>query len=132
MQQFFRSSADDSFAGDNSFMYGKSTSNQRIEAWWSQLHKCNADWWIKYFKDLRDSGIYCDADMIHEQCLKFCYREIVQDELYGVVKHWNTHSIRPSLNMESPSVRPDTSYFLPEVNAMYMIMLHGWMTPILK
>ena len=119
MQRFFRSSADDSFAGDNSFMYGKSTSNQRIEAWWSQLRKCNADWWIKYFKDLRDSGIYCDADMIHEQCLKFCYMKIVQDELYEVVKHWNTHSIRPSLNMESPSGRPDTSYFLPEVNATY-------------
>ena len=97
-------------------MYGKSTSNQRIEAWWSQLHKCNADWWIKYFKDLRDGSIYCDADMTHEQCLKFCYMKIVQDKLYGVVKHWNTHSIRPSLNM---SGRPDTSYFLPEVNATY-------------
>ena len=45
--------------------------------------------------------------------------KIVQDELYGVVKHRNTHSIRPSLNMESPSGRPDTSYFLPKVNATY-------------
>ena len=116
MQRFFRSSADDSFAGDKSFMYGKSTSNQRIEAWWSQLRRCNADWWIKYFKDLRDAGIYCDADIIQEQCLKFCYMKIIQNELYRVLKHWNTHCIRRSVNLESPSGRPDTSYFLPEVN----------------
>ncbi len=32
IQRFFRASAEDSFAGDKSFMYGKSTSNQRIEA----------------------------------------------------------------------------------------------------
>lgn len=60
-------------------MYGKSTSNQRIEAWWSQLRKSGADWWIKYFKDLRDLGIYCDGEIIHEQCLKFCYMKIIQD-----------------------------------------------------
>ncbi len=82
LQQFFRSLADDSFTGDKSFMYGKSTSNQRIEAWWSQLHKCNADWWMKYFKDLPDTGIYCDAEFIQEQCLKFCYMKIFQNELY--------------------------------------------------
>ena len=79
MQRFFRSSANDCFAGDKSFMYGKSTSNQRIEAWWSQLRKSGADWWIKYFKDLRDLGIYCDGEIIHEQCLKFCYMKIIQD-----------------------------------------------------
>ena len=45
--------------------------------------------------------------------------KLVQNELYGVVKHWNMHSIRPSPNMESPSGRPDTSYFLLEVNATY-------------
>lgn len=97
-------------------MYGKSTSNQRIEAWWSQLRKSGADWWIKYFKDLRDLGIYCDGEIIHEQCLKFCYMKIIQDELHGVARHWNIHCIRPSNNLESPSGRPDTLYFLPEVN----------------
>ena len=96
-------------------MYGKSTSNQRIEAWWSQLRRCNTDWWIKYFKDLQDTGIYCDADIIQEQCLKFCCMKIIQNELYRVLKQWNTHCIRPSTNLESPSGRPDT-YFLPEVN----------------
>ena len=38
-QRFFRQSSEDSFAGDKSFMYGRSTSNQRIESWWSILLK---------------------------------------------------------------------------------------------
>ena len=42
--------------------------------------------------------------------------KIIQNELYQVLKQWNTHCIRPSTNLESPSGRPDTSYFLPEVN----------------
>ena len=28
----------------NSFMYGRSVSNQRIEAWWSFLRKSDTDW----------------------------------------------------------------------------------------
>jgi len=40
-------------AGDDSFFYGKSVSNQRIEAWWSILGKDCTSWWIDVFKDLR-------------------------------------------------------------------------------
>lgn len=49
MQRFFRQLDSDGFSGNKSFMYGRSTSNQRIEAWWGRL-----------FKDMRDSGIYQD------------------------------------------------------------------------
>ncbi len=35
IQRFFRRSDDDGFAAEKSFLYGKSTTNQRIEAWWS-------------------------------------------------------------------------------------------------
>ena len=37
IQQYFRHNDTDQFAGRNSFRYGTSTANQRIEAWWSQL-----------------------------------------------------------------------------------------------
>ena len=37
IQRFFRREAVDAFAGDKSFIYGKSVSNQQIEAWWGQL-----------------------------------------------------------------------------------------------
>ncbi len=46
IQRFLRSQHNDDMAGIASFMYGKSVSNQRIEAWWGILRKqC---WWIRY------------------------------------------------------------------------------------
>lgn len=56
---------------------------QRIEAWWGQLRKNAADWWIKYFKviikqllstfkyvviylkGLRDEGEFNDSNAVH-------------------------------------------------------------------
>jgi len=109
-----RRDGDDSMAGEKSFMYGKSVSNQRIEAWWSFLRRSNMDWWINYFKDLRDCGIYNDKDSVQVECLKFCFMPVIQDELHLSARQWNLHNIRPSRNPNSPSGRPDTLFFLPE------------------
>ena len=113
IQRFFRRSADDDFAGDKSFMFGKSTSNQRIEAWWGRLRKGCAEWWIQFFKDLRDSGLYSDDDVIR-QCLQFCFMDVIQTELHRVAQEWNLHRIRPSIHAECPSGKPDVLYFVPE------------------
>ena len=116
-QRFFREGQGDTFAGDISFMYGRSVSNQRIEAWWSMLRKMETDFWINYFKDLREVGLYCDDDILHVQCLKFCYMPLLKEELYRVVELWNLHRIRPqSSNEHSPPGRPEVLYFLPELN----------------
>ena len=114
IQRFFRRSAEDDFASEKSFMFGKSTSNQRIEAWWGRLRKGCAEWWIKFFKDLRDSGLYSDDDVIQRQCLQFCFMDIIQMELHRVAQEWNLHRIRPSINAECPSGKPDVLYFVPE------------------
>ena len=74
-----------------------------------------ADWWIEYFKNLRDSGLYNDKNVIHRECLKFCFMDLMQEELHRVVLEWNVHRIRPSANLESPSEKPDILYFLPEL-----------------
>lgn len=49
IQRFLRSGTEDAFSGEKSFLYGRSVSNQRIEAWWSFLKKSNASWWIDFF-----------------------------------------------------------------------------------
>ncbi|XP_068712010.1 uncharacterized protein [Montipora foliosa] len=116
IQRFFRREALDAFAGEKSFMYGKSVSNQRIEAWWGQLRRGCMDWWISYFKDLRDNGLYCDSDVFHTECLRFCFMPILKEELNKVAILWNLHRIRPSTNPESPPGRPDMLYFMPEIN----------------
>lgn len=101
---------------ENSFLYGKSSANQRIEAWWGTLRKGCIDWWIQLFKDMRDCGMFCDADVIQCECLKFCFMQVLRDELYKFAEQWNLHRMRPSTNVESPSGRPDILYFLPEIN----------------
>ena len=58
MQSFLLRNGTDSMAGEKSFLYGRSVSNQRIEAWWSLPRNNDTDWWINFFKDLRDVGLY--------------------------------------------------------------------------
>ena len=117
VQRFLRRHGSDSFAGTKCFMYGRSVSNQRIESWWSLLRKSCTDWWISHFKDLRDFGSYSDHNILHVECLKFCYMPVIRNELQRVAIHWNTHRIRPSTNPNSPSGRPDTLYFVPSLTS---------------
>lgn len=86
IQRFFRRSAEGDFAGEKSFMFGKSTSNQRIEAWWGRLRQGCAEWWIECFKDLRDSGLYNDDDVIQREFLKFCFIDVLRMELHRVTQ----------------------------------------------
>ena len=115
MQRFLRRNDSDEFAGRKSFLYGRSVANQRIEGWWAFLRRSETDWWINYFKDLRDQGLYNDDDPVQVKCLRFCFLPVLQHELERVAKHWNLHKIRPSCNELSPHGRPDTIYLLPEM-----------------
>lgn len=117
VQRYFRRVDNDEFAGDKSFVYGKSVSNQRIEAWWSMLRRECIDWWITYFKNARDRGMYDDGNNIHVECLKFCFSDLIQKELHRIARLWNLHKIRPSTNADSPHGRPDTLYHIPLTTA---------------
>ena len=94
-------------------MHGKSTSNQRIEAWWSILRRQCTDWWICLFKDFRDRGIYNDLDPVHEQCITFCFMDLLQKELYQIATEWNIHHITSKMNNDGPSGKSDVMYFTP-------------------
>ncbi len=56
--------------------------NQRIEAFWGMLRRGCVNWWINFFKDLRDSGLFCDSDDIQVECLKFCFTSMIRDKLH--------------------------------------------------
>ena len=116
IQRFLRREARDDWSTERSFLYGKSVSNQRIEAWWGQLRKGCTDWWISHFKDLRDKGLYCDSNIVHSECLQFCYMGLIRDELRRASTLWNLHRIRPSTNESSPPGRPDMLYNMPETS----------------
>jgi hypothetical protein len=79
IQRFLRKNVQDSFKSEKSFMYGKSTSNQRIESWWSFLRKSFTDWWMNFFKTMRENGEYCDENLIHVECLKYCFMGLLEE-----------------------------------------------------
>ena len=76
--------------------------------------KACVDWWINLSKDFRETGLYVDDNVIHRECLKFCFMDVIQNELNRVAQNWNVHRIRSSSNAESPPGRPDVLYFVPE------------------
>ena len=70
--------------------------------------------WINYFKDLRESGVYDDSDIIHVEALRFCFYASLQEDLDDMKEYWNNHKIRKSHAAESPDGRPELMYCLPE------------------
>ena len=50
LQQFFRWDDNDEFAGSKSFLLGKSSANQQIEAWWSKVREGAGGWWVNFSK----------------------------------------------------------------------------------
>ena len=58
MQCLLRANGNGEFTGEKVHRYGPSTGNQRVECWWSHLKKSRTTWWINFFKDLVDRGVF--------------------------------------------------------------------------
>ena len=112
-QCYFRVDATDEYAGEKAHRYGESKRNQRIEAWWSCFKKSRSPWWINLFKDLMDSGQFEYGNVIHKECMWFCFSDIIQEDLNYTRALWNNHYIRSS-RYETVPGRPDELYYLPE------------------
>lgn len=104
----------DGRAKENSFQYGRSTANQRIECMWSQLRRMSMTYWINLFKDFRDQGIFDNSNQIQVECVRFCFLALIQKELDSIVLQWNQHRIRQQRQNECPSGKPDLLYYIPE------------------
>ena len=108
MQCYLRGSPD-------AHKYGTSPANQRIEGWWSFLRRNRTTWWINYFKDLIERGIYNPGNIYEDEALWYCFHQSIQKDLDEVQQHWNTHRIRNSSHGTVPG-RPDELFFLPELH----------------
>ena len=116
----------DTFSGEHSFLYGRSSANQRIEAWWSYLQRMCSRHWVNYLKDLRDLGIIDTSNELHIECVRFCFTGLIQRDFNRVSEMWNQHSIRYQPNTECPCGKPDLLYFTPEcfLASDYRMPLH--------
>ena len=59
-------------------------------------------------------GYFYPGNTLHEECLWFCFADLIQQDLYFVKIHWNTHYIRQSRHDTVLPGKPDELYFLPE------------------
>ncbi|XP_044003479.1 uncharacterized protein LOC122849012 isoform X2 [Aphidius gifuensis] len=107
LQQCLRFYHDDQLAGLNSFIQGKSTANQRIESFWSQLRRAGIDHYISLFKDMRDSFVFDNSNPIHIECIRYCFGPLILYELQQILEEWNKHSIRKQKNREGPVGKPN-------------------------
>ena len=104
----------DRFSGSNSFIKGKSTSNQRIESFWGQLRKHSMDHFIQFFKCMRDENVFNDADPVDVLCLRYCFGPLISYTLDLTRKEWNSHRIRKQNSKTTVPGKPNCLYYLPE------------------
>lgn len=81
---------------EDSFMYGSSHTNQRIESWWSFLRKNRTSYLINFFRDLVDEGSYDPGDDIQKAMAHYCFSGLIKEELYSCMEQWNSHYLRKS------------------------------------
>ncbi|KAK0134343.1 hypothetical protein N1851_005019 [Merluccius polli] len=114
MHNFLRREHGDAFAGEKSFLYGRSTANQRIESWWGILRKQSVQFWMNLFKSVQDAGHF-SGDSLDKSLMQFCFLELVQKELDEVVRTWNSHRIRPVPSRGDSGGRPVLLYTAPQI-----------------
>ncbi|XP_028456051.1 uncharacterized protein LOC114570053 [Perca flavescens] len=107
-----RSEHADEFAGAKSHMYGTSTSNQRIESWWSYFRKQRSQFWMDLFSDLRERHLF-NGSYQHISLVRYCFLGVLQNELDEYKQLWNTHTIRPVRQSQCPSGKPEAMYNVP-------------------
>ena len=116
MQSMLRLDNEDhrAFLG-TTFMYGSSPANQRIESWWSKFPSLGIGTWIRHFKQLEENGIIDTSKELDKECIRYCYMDILRDELHVTRIQWNVHYIRSMKNTASPSGKPDNMFYLPQM-----------------
>lgn len=81
LQQSLRYHHEDSLSGVNSFIKGRSTSNQRIKAYWSQMRREGVHFWINILKDMRDTNLFNDTDVVQIEFLRYCFGPLFKYDL---------------------------------------------------
>ena len=95
-------------------MIGSSNHNQRIERWWGYCRKAILQCYMDLFKDLETSGILQINNVLHMECLKFCFMNVLRNELKMHAQIWNEHRVRSIKNTRCPSGVPDFLFHHPE------------------
>ncbi|CAB4472822.1 unnamed protein product [Rhizophagus irregularis] len=83
VQMLVHENHNDVRAGSLSWRYGNSTSNQRIEAWWSFLRKYISQFWIELFTEIEAAGEWNYFDYINRRLYIYIYGKFCDDPSLG-------------------------------------------------
>lgn len=100
---------------NKTYSYGKSTKNQRIEAWWNLLTEGQTQEWKIFFAKLEGEGLFDGGD-IDKSCLQYIYMDMIWSHIHQFVAIHNTHSIRRQRLRAHylPTGQPFLLYHYPE------------------
>lgn len=101
----------DSLSGNKSYIWGKSTKNQRIESYWGRMRHHSIDYFIKLFYFMRNKS-YFNFSKLHIKCLQYCFGPLIKYELHKIQKEWNSHTIRKQKDKITGKL--NSIYFSPE------------------
>lgn len=80
------------FQDESAHRYGKSTSNQRIEALWSKFRPA-VQGWIDFFKALSQNGAFTSGNTLQTSALRWAFQGLIRETLDSFTTYWNTHHI---------------------------------------
>lgn len=80
---------------DQAHIYGKSTSNQRIESLWSKFRPA-IQGWLDFFKNITEQGIFSPGQTLQMYAIRWVFQRMVRQTLDGFKLYWNTHYITRS------------------------------------
>lgn len=105
---------------EKAYSYGKSTKNQRIEAWWNILTEAQTQEWKRYFAKLEAEG-YFDGGESDKSCLQYLYMDMIRSHIHRFIEIHNSHPIRFQRSREHylPTGQPFLMYYYPESGKNY-------------
>ncbi|XP_061669985.1 uncharacterized protein LOC133497816 isoform X1 [Syngnathoides biaculeatus] len=112
IQCTLRHRLNDYFFGVSSHMFGSTITNQRTESWWSTFKKGKCQFWMELFADLQEAG-YFNGNHEHQCQLRYCFHDLIQEDLNECVRLWNSHRIRPSRTASCPGGIPNELHYQP-------------------
>jgi hypothetical protein len=95
------------------YIYGPSTKNQRIEAWWNTLADGLIEGWKQFFIKLDKANLF-DKESVHDViALRYIYIEKLREQVQNFVDLHNIHTIRKQKWRDHIilSGRPEDLYF---------------------
>ncbi|OIW25505.1 hypothetical protein CONLIGDRAFT_497468 [Coniochaeta ligniaria NRRL 30616] len=82
----------------DTFLYGKSIYNVKIERWWGHLCSGRAFFWRAFFGRLQDKGLFDKSRLSDRIAILYIYMPWIRTDFAAFVKLWNSHKIRKQAN----------------------------------